>query len=192
MSNKNLLEKLRAATGDLHERLEQQNLARHIVDHSIDRETYKKLLLQNYQAYQHLEGPISAFLPELKGNKAARLKTDLEALKMDLPAPVSDLQEPLEINSLPQAFGAAYVVEGSALGGMVIAKHLPKCEQLQGLQPQQFFSGDKGCLTTWSYFKEELAKQDLSEAEEQELLEKAKETFLFFERVFNQEVLVTM
>ena len=192
MSNNNLLENLREATGELHERLEQQNLARHIVDHSIDLETYKKLLLQNYQAYQHLEGQISEFLPELKGNKAPRLKTDLEALKIALPAPVSDLQESLEINSLPEAYGAAYVVEGSALGGMVIAKHLPKCERLQGLEPQQFFSGDKSCLTKWSNFKGLLSQQDFNEAEEQELLGKAKETFLFFERVFNQEVLVTI
>lgn len=50
---------------------------------------------------------------------------------------------------------------------------------------RHFFSLDKSCLKSWSFFKEELSRQDFNQTEEQELLEKDKETFLFFERVLS-------
>lgn len=184
MNDNNLLKELRAATSALHERIEQQNLAQAILDHSMALETYKILLLLNYQAYLHLESRLINFLPQLKADKAARLKRDLEALEVVLPDPSANPSFELNINSGAEAFGAAYVVEGSALGGMLIARHLPQCEQLKELPPQHFFSGDKASLAAWNVFKQELANQDFKQAEVQALLAKAWETFLFFESVY--------
>lgn len=181
MSNKNTLEKLREATAALHQRLEQQNPAQAILDHSIDLETYQSLLLQNYQAYEYLEARIATFLPQLKADKAERLKIDLEGLKL---IPLSDPPMDISITSPAEAFGAAYVVEGSALGGMVIAKHLKQCGLLKELEPQHFFNGDKASLGTWKLYKQELSRKEFNQREEQELLAKARETFLFFESVF--------
>lgn len=186
MSNKNTLEKLREATAALHQRLEQQNPAQAILDHSMDLETYKSLLLQNYQAYEYLEARIATFLPQLKADKAERLKADLEGLKL---VPPSDPPMNISITSPAEAFGAAYVVEGSALGGMVIAKHLKQCVLLKDLDSQLFFNGDKACLAAWDLYKKELASQEFGQAEEQDLLAKARETFLFFENVFQNSCL---
>lgn len=182
MSN-TLLEKLRATTAGLHDRIEKDNPAQAILDHSIDLETYKNLLLLNFQAYKHLEDRMASFLPQLKLDKAARLKSDLEAFKTTLPA---DPPTEVSIASRAEALGAAYVMEGSALGGMVIAKHLQQCEELGELPPQHFFNGDKGCLKDWNAFKEELARQELSPQQEEEVLAKARESFLFFESVYRQ------
>ena len=181
------LKKLRAATSVLHERIEQQNLAQYILDHSMDLNTYKLLLLLNYQAYMHLEVRISAFLPQLKTEKTSRLKRDLEALEVVPPEPAAEPPVKINIKSRAEAFGAAYVVEGSALGGMLIAKHLPQCKQLKDLPPQHFFRGDRNDLETWKIFKQELACQNFDQAEEMALLAKAKESFLFFESIFSRE-----
>lgn len=182
MSN-TLLEKLRHTTAGLHDRIEKDNPAQAILDHSIDLETYKNLLLLNFQAYKHLEDRMASFLPQLKLDKAARLKTDLEVFKTTLPA---DPPTEVSIASRAEALGAAYVMEGSALGGMVIAKHLQQCEELGELPPQHFFNGDKGCLKDWNAFKEELARQELNPQQEEEVLAKARESFLFFESVYRQ------
>ena len=147
----------------------------------MDLEGYKELLLLNYAAYGHMEQEIVAFLPFLESGKTVRLARDLEALGI-LPEPE---ESHFEIYSVPEAFGAAYVLEGSALGGMVIARHLARCEQLKDLQPQHFFNGEKNTLNSWKLFQQELALQDFDEAQTEELLVKARESFLFFERVFD-------
>ncbi|HET8854362.1 MAG TPA: biliverdin-producing heme oxygenase [Salinimicrobium sp.] len=188
MENNDLLKKLRESTAALHKQIEKQNPAQALLNHSIDLESYKLLLLQNYQAYRHIEDQIAPFLPYLKADKAVRLKSDIEELEMVSPNTYtySDSSLELSINSLAEAFGAAYVMEGSALGGMIIAKHLPHCEQLRGLKKQHFFNGDKSCLTTWNLFKQELARQNFDHKEVQALLEKAEETFLFFENSYRE------
>ena len=180
MNQNSLLQQLRETTAPLHEQIEQKNPAQAILEHSMDLATYKLLLQQNYAAYGPLEAQIAPFLPFYKADKAARLLRDLEALNA---VPLLEAED-FQIRSVAEAFGAAYVLEGSALGGMLIAKHLPQCEQLKGLPPQQFFSGDKASLHPWKLFQQELAAQVFEEAEIQALLAKARETFLFFERSF--------
>ncbi|MES2874674.1 MAG: hypothetical protein V4708_13190 [Bacteroidota bacterium] len=54
---------------ELHAEVEAQNLAGQIMDHSIDLETYKLLLLQNFIAYQATETAIKKFLPKYSGKK---------------------------------------------------------------------------------------------------------------------------
>ena len=184
MNQNSLLQQLRQITAPLHERIEQKNPARAILDHSIGLEAYKQLLLQNYAAYSRLEPGIAAVLPFFKADKAARLYRDLVALNIT-PQPEPD---EFEINSVAEAFGAAYVLEGSALGGMLIAKHLSQCAQLKALPSQHFFSGDKASLAPWKLFQQELAVRDFNEPHTAELLSKARETFLFFERTFEVQI----
>jgi len=185
MSQNNLLLQLRETTAALHERIEQKNPAQAILDHSMDQEGYIQLLLQNYSAYRPLEQEIAAFLPFFQAGKAARLSRDLEALSV-FPEPE---EYDFKIRTVAEAFGAAYVLEGSALGGMVIAKHLTQCEQLKDLEAQHFFNGDKSSLNSWNLYKQELARQDFNEIQKGELLAKARESFLFFERSFERKQL---
>lgn len=185
IKEKTILEQLKEATASLHEQIEQQNPAQDILNHSIDLPAYKELLLQNYHAYRHVESQTAPFLPFLGADKSDRLREDLEALNL---SPVERNLD-FQVQNRAEAFGAAYVVEGSALGGMVLAKHLQQCEQLKGLGDQQFFSGDKDSLSTWKRFKQELVAQEFSDEEKEELLAKAQETFLFFEKAYQQQEL---
>lgn len=185
-----LIQRFREATRQLHEEIEEENSAAKIIDHSISLEEYRLLLLQNYIAYKITEEQISRFLPLEGILKHQRLKEDLSSLNVDTSVS-SYYQDNFTCNTYAEALGAAYVVEGSALGGMVIAKELKQCENLNGLEKQSFFNGDRNNIKSWNTFKKELDKTNFSEEEAMAATEKAKETFRFFKKVFtlsHQEV----
>ena len=179
-----VLEKLRQETDALHQRLEEDNPAQTILNHTMNLDGYKSLLLQNYLAYQCMEEQIKTFLPQLSMDKTQRLEADLTDLGISPEVHVQYHSNPFKITSVAQAFGAAYVVEGSAMGGMVIAKHLRRCQALKDLKQQHFFNGDKSSLASWKFFQEELLSQDFDSQQEKELLEAAKDAFLVFEKFF--------
>lgn len=179
-----MTETLKAATRQLHEQIEAENPARYIVDHTIDLETYRLLLLQNYLAYKHTELAIGNVLEKYEGKKFKQLEKDLE----NLGVPVMDMPLEFTCRNIAEALGAAYVVEGSALGGMVLAKHLPKCAALSGIQQHHFFNGNRENMKEWNSFKKSLSEYPFSEEEEIEAIEKAKETFEFFGRIFRMDL----
>lgn len=178
-----MTERFKKATKELHEQVEKENLARFIMDHSIDMETYRLLLLQNYLAYKKTETAIGTYIKGYEGTKHQQLSKDLENLDV---TEVS-IDPHFSCNSLAEAFGAAYVVEGSALGGMVLAKNIPQCSGLSSVETHYFFNGDRDNLKAWKDFKNELSKQDFSEKEQLEATEKAKDTFRFFREIFRMD-----
>ncbi len=179
-----MTERLKAATRQLHEQIEAENPARYIVDHSIDLETYRLLLLQNYLAYKHTELAIASVLDKYEGRKYRQLEKDLEGLGV----PIVDIPLEFTCRNKAEALGAAYVVEGSALGGMVLAKHLPKCAALSGIEQHYFFNGNRENMKEWNSFKKTISEYNFSEEEEIEATEKAKETFEFFGRIFRMNL----
>lgn len=183
-----MIERLKAETKELHEQVEQENLAKFIMDHSIERETYVALLIQNYLAYRQTEKEIAKFLPELKLKKHLLLEQDLLNLEVD-PAELPRVEE-FECAIRAEALGAAYVVEGSALGGMLLGRHLKSCKKLDVPGPQ-FFNGDKANLKDWQHFKEVLLSHHFSEKEEQQAINKARETFKFFGNIFRKNCAVS-
>lgn len=180
-----MIERLKEETRELHEQIESKNLARKIMDHSIDMETYKLLLLQNYLAYRETEIQIKRLLPEYEGKKHLQLKEDLEQLGISEKIPSKN--GIFKCHSKAEALGAAYVVEGSALGGMVLAKNLSKCASLSQIDHHFFFNGNKENMQDWKEFKEELEKYPFTAPEEKLAVEKAKDTFRFFEAIFSRE-----
>lgn len=184
-----IIQRLKEETRSLHEQIEEQNLAKQIMDHSIEVETYKLLLLQNYIAYRETETEIQKFLPVYAGKKHLQLKQDLEQLNVPTEIPVENVI--FECHSTAEALGTAYVVEGSALGGLLLARNIEKCNSLAAIERHHFFNGEKANLQDWKLFKEALESYEFSEIEEEEAIEKAKDTFRFFEHVFNLDLLVT-
>ncbi len=180
-----MIQRLKEETRALHAEVEAQNLARQIMDHSIDLETYKLLLLQNFIAYQATETAIKKFLPKYSGKKHKQIEQDLEQLGVSIESPFGI--DTFECDSHAEALGAAYVVEGSALGGMLLSKNLQQCRGLDSVDQHHFFNGDKKSLEDWNSYKTVLEQYKFSEAEENEALEKAKETFRFFQGIFNRK-----
>ena len=175
-----MLDRLREETADLHRELEEENLANKIMDHSISLEEYKLLLFQNFVAYQAAEDQISKYLKDQQNDKTDRLKKDLSNLG------VSDFSYALDFccNNEAEAIGAAYVIEGSAMGGMLIGKEINNCAALNNLPPQQFFSGERNNIKSWNNYLKFIRSREFNDAEIKIAASKAKETFQLFQEAF--------
>lgn len=180
-----MINRFREATRELHEQIETENQAKKILDHSITLQEYKVLLLQNYIAYSTTEKEISRFLPGYHASKHQQIEQDLKALNVDTSI-VLDYEDQFSCHNMAEALGTAYVVEGSALGGVVIGRELKNCPELSGLAPQHFFSGTRDNVKDWNNYKKMLESRPFSEEEKDMATEKAKKTFLFFRKVFSE------
>lgn len=181
-----ILENLRAQTKSLHEQIEQENKAKYILDHSITQEAYKLLLLQNYIAYRVTESEIKRFIPEFSTDKSERLAVDLQQLAVGIPTEIEVFQQDFSCNNILESLGASYVLEGSAMGGMVLARELKYCDKI-AVENHHFFNGDRNNAKSWNTFLKKIKKTEFSEEEQEIVIEKAKDTFLFFGKVFRYE-----
>jgi len=180
-----MLDRLRNSTKELHEELEKGNLAQRIISHEISLEDYKLLLLQNYIAYRITETEIKEHIPAYKSEKTAQLAQDLETLEVDTLS-VKRFETRFKLTSYEEAIGAAYVVLGSALGGVYIAKEIPNCPALAEIPNPQFFNGNRAGVKTWNKFVKEIKAESFTESQIAEASKKACETFEFFSLVFKE------
>jgi len=150
---------------------------------------YTELLLIFYGYYAPVEQQVQAYLPpqlqqavELK--KTSWLQKDLAALGHEGEKPIAATLP--TVNSAAEAFGCLYVLEGSTLGGRIILKMLKK--QIPSLQDGQltFFNGYGAATgTQWQQFKSIL---DTYQAESQQVIAAANETFLRFQHWIKQRL----
>ena len=137
--------RLRAATAVLHRRVEDGVDLLHRVE---TREGAASLLLRMEAFYRTLEPLLERSLagrvaPEFLAPRAPRLRDDLDRLApgwQALPAP--------EMPPLADPLGALYVIEGAALGGQVIARHL-----VARLGFRSAFFGGEGVGPRWRAFR---------------------------------------
>lgn len=182
-----MLKNLREATRQLHEEIEQDNLAAKIMSHEISLGEYKLLLLQNYIAYKITEEQISSHLDNWKSDKSLRLKKDLEFLNVDTSVLVG-FNNRFKISNKTEALGATYVVEGSALGALQISKELPHCQSLAQLDKPHYFNAERNSMEAWNSFLKRLRNSEFSEEEKSIAAQKAQETFRFFGEVFKLDI----
>lgn len=188
MAKKTMLDSLRNATHALHKEVEKDNLAGLIISHQITLQQYKTLLYQNYLAYKNTEKEIAENLEGYSGIKHEQIEKDLKNLQVDISNSDPFLNS-FNCRNRAEAFGAAYVVEGSALGGMMIAKELGFCKNLEEIKAQHFFSGSRDNIEGWRTFCSRLKKENFTPLEEKDAINKACDTFKFFGLVFESAFL---
>jgi len=143
-----LLERLRAETRSAHDRIEK---AVNIERLTGSRDVYRAMLIRFHGFHSAFEEAAAAQVPDRdffqRRRKAHLLARDLEVLGMN----------PIEITSLPRCcplmplpgpaavLGSMYVIEGSTLGGAIIAREV---ERRLGL------TRDTGCAYFRSYGRE--------------------------------------
>jgi heme oxygenase len=147
---------------------------------------YADFLKHFYAYFNQVEQAIAPYITtELLPDHAERrnssyLKQDIEELGSnvnDLPTATSP-----EINNTIQALGALYVMEGSIMGGPIIVKMLEKFGITKGVS---FFSGyGEATGQMWGKFVAVLNAQANKEAEEQQAITAANDTFSNFGEVF--------
>lgn len=143
-------------------------------------EDYTAILRTFYGYFQPLEKRIQqyitpSFLLDISARRTAHLILNDLALLKDYREPAICSSLPV-INNVNQAFGALYVLEGSTLGGKVIAKMLAKNTAVEiPLQAMQFFNGygeETGRM--WTMFVNVLNQLK----EEDEIVNAANDTFI--------------
>ena len=106
-------------------------------------------------------------------------------LGIDFKSPLAYFKDDFYCDDSIEALGAAYVLEGSAMGGMLIAKELQHCKNLASIGTHHFFNGERKNVQGWKEFMKKVNSREFSEEETQKAKLKAKETFRFFGKTFD-------
>jgi heme oxygenase len=147
---------LKEQTKQQHDDTEAQLQSQKIFDKSYTLEDYKKLLIHNYQLISRCEPQIRE---KLKNHTSLQLdvRSKIKALQKDLAALNIITKNELPTHNLEneaEAFGALYVMEGSTLGGNVIAKQLKKNPEFVDTEFNYFGIYGENTGTLWQEFKQ--------------------------------------
>lgn len=181
ITEQKLAEKLREYTSRQHQEAEEVLLS--FLKRIRNREDYKRILLSFYAFFHPLQQKICEHigiedLSDIHDRRSASLiLRDLETLDPHSNEELLFTDFPL-ITSKARAFGALYVLEGSTLGGRMIAKMLlSDTESFINENQLHFFNGyGSDTSRKWKSFQEVLNRQE----DEDEVIEAARETFTLF------------
>ncbi|NWE80210.1 biliverdin-producing heme oxygenase [Pseudomonas yamanorum] len=180
-----ILVELREATAALHRRLDTR-----LPFSRMDLALYRELMSAYYGFYQPLERaltPCAEAIPDLdwaRRGKTPFLHADLVAMGLE-PGQIDALpmcRELPTVESVPQAFGALYVLEGATLGGQVL-RNLIEIKIGVGSTNGGAFMNVYGAHTSalWQHFLQCLYSQH-TPAERLEAVSVAESTFICFEQ----------
>lgn len=176
-----LRKRLRGGTATEHKRLEER-LALTGSTFSLDH--YVEYLGHTYAYYAAVEPVLrsSKYLVSYGINAAApselnALARDLASFDKSTPPLATGVYVPAH-GSTPELLGCSYVIEGAALGGMVLYRHFQQRFGLSRHSGASFFYGN-GVATArkWADFVEALDQTALRSAEERECVAAARATF---------------
>lgn len=187
---------LRDGTHAAHVRLNQHPLLHGLVKPGYPLNRYLLLLVAYYHFYKAVEARIDQFSGAAAlafsyedRRKLPWLETDLRHFGID-PAFASNLPGARlavrEVLSVGEMLGLLYTIEGSTLGGQVIAKHLDQHLGLRADNGARFFSGyadDTRCR--WRELEVFMEATLVDERTQTQAIERARETFLLIETVLD-------
>ena len=153
-------------------------------------EDYALILRMFYGFYQLLEEKIQSFIPTNLLPDISQRRTSSLIVKditcLGLTPSFTYCNAIPQIHSTAEAFGAMYVLEGSTLGGKMIAKMLAKSDE-PAIPPEalHFFSGYQNLTgKMWTTFVDALNQQTETEV----IVRTANETFYQLKNWMNQSL----
>ncbi len=162
---------LRAATAESHRRLDDL-FARFDL---ADRHSYGRFLSAHAAALVPLEAQFRG--EPVAPARSEALRADLATLGLPLPPPLA----PLDLSDPATRWGAAYVVEGSRLGGVLLARSVG-----DGL-PSTYLAAPQP-PGAWRKFLEKLEESLYSDASVTAAVDGALAAFALFEKAGRQEL----
>lgn len=156
-------DRLKTETQQLHDLTEKKFNSAKIFDATFSLEDYRKLLLYNYFLVSSFEEAVFSSIPEAaaqklqleKRRKLSLIETDLKTLKVAMPRPEFSVQ----INNEAESWGIFYVMEGSTLGGNMIAKQLAKNGTFKDVTFNYFRCYGEHTGSFWKTFREVLNEE---------------------------------
>ena len=179
-----VLERLRAETRTLHEELERRV---DIMTRLNDLASYRELLEAFYGFYQPTEASLARLVQsQMVGldfeprRKAGLLEGDLLALGRE-PAEVATCGKLVMLNSVEEALGCMYVLEGATLGGQIIRRQVAERLGLNTSNGCGFFGsyGDR-VGEMWKEFRQAVIEHADRIERQDAIVVAAKETFAMF------------
>lgn len=174
-------EYLKENTAVYHDAAEKLFNSKKIFSKTFTLEDYKKIIHTNYLMLLHSENKIfkklsnySEVLQLVDRIKLPLIEKDMKGLLLEKVAAGSEL----ELTSQHEALGAMYVIEGSTLGGNVIAKQLSKTEGFDGVTFNFFGCYHENTGAMWKNFKETL-DAEVHENNYDEVLSGARKLYTF-------------
>lgn len=148
---------------------------------------YQNLLIRFYAFYKPFEARMQSAIEEkaiafdyTARLNMPRLQNDLQSLGMTKEeiAAIEPFDSLPTLESPEKIFGALYVVEGSTLGGQVIARHLKEKFGLDETSGIAFFSGyGKETGKMWNAFREKISGFAETTDNHEEIVKSANATF---------------
>lgn len=190
-----ILDQLKKETASIHEEVEQENLAKYIMDGSIDQGTYERLLRQSFMVYKSVEDFINArynILPDAlkpfsgfkKTNTLAQDIAGFSSLPLPKPIHIVDTRD------IATLVGKLYVIEGSMIGGVMISKKLPQCSKLDHIKEHYFFNNNTASsVARWKDFKAAVQNIDFSDQDIERAVASAKDTFQIFKKAYKKQTI---
>ncbi|MCU7615017.1 biliverdin-producing heme oxygenase [Chryseobacterium sp. GMJ5] len=175
-------EYLKKNTAEYHDAAEKLFNSDKIFKKTFTLEDYKKIISANYLMLLHSEKNIFNSLSENFSHKlqlSDRIKLpliekDLQSLSLEN----KSTSEDLKFSSENEALGAMYVIEGSTLGGNVIAKQLSKTEGFGEVTFNFFGCYHENTGLMWKNFKE-ILDHEVTEEQYSEVLSGARKIYSF-------------
>lgn len=190
LESKRFLQNLRAETRPGHEELEAHPISKDIVAADVSTESYIRYLQIMERVVQGMEQALEPRLSSHVGNlrdrsKAHLISSDLQALGAG-ENPFPEFSELPQCSGTAAAFGAYYVLEGSALGGRVILKQLPEQLRESGAKTRYFEGYGNQTGPMWQRFLSEFSSYVLRSREESLAIEGARNAFAAIHQYFNR------
>lgn len=171
-----MLAQLRSHTGHLHSKVEEALNAQQLTDGNLRKEEYQNLLSVNYLIFKALKERLHSH-PELSPlfiDRVGDLKQDLDQLNFEPAMPDGELFYGW---STGQLTGALYVLNGSSVGGHMIARQL---EGYDWTGNPKFYRSSPSVMKKWRSFKKYLENMETGNAESEQIIDGAKQTYGYF------------
>jgi len=148
---------LKANTKVLHDLVEAKFNSHRIFDGTFSLNDYRNLILYNYLFLQNFENAVFSQISEPaaeelkleKRRKLSLIEKDLQILNIGK----AGTQNSEQIKNEAEAFGILYVMEGSTLGGNVIAKQLSRHSDFKDISFSYFRCYGENTGSFWKNFK---------------------------------------
>jgi heme oxygenase len=188
--------RLREATRPHHEHMEVVSQSPRLASGNLSLAEYRQMLIQHYRFHAWAEPRLAVLVQPVglsyeERGKVRALQAELHDLGVDVAALAPISPAALSLDTLPQALGCMYVLEGSTLGGNVIRRTLAQQPEIAAHTSFQYFGCYGDALSQrWRAFCECVSIHLTEEAQQQAAIAAAQATFIAFAALFADEALL--